>query len=105
MRAVQANHQKSSRGCDERSSMTRVDRVRALLAGQHLDAILIHNPENRTYLTGFVGSAGVALVTARGCLLLVDFRYVVQAASDAPGWEVGQVAGRATGIGRGFGLG
>jgi len=78
--------------------MTRVDRVRALLAGQHLDAILIHNPENRTYLTGFVGSAGVALVTGRETLLLVDFRYVEQAAAEAPEWEVVKVPRQATDI-------
>ena len=54
--------------------MTRVDRVRALLAGQHLDAILIHNPENRTYLTGFVGSAGFALVreTSKRVVMRLD---------------------------------
>src|SRR5437773_10848460 len=78
--------------------MTRVDRVRALLAGQRLDAIVVHNPETRTCLTGVVGSAGVALVTGRETLLLVDFRYVGQAAAEAPGWEVVQVPRQATDI-------
>src|SRR5437867_6682160 len=62
MRAVQANHQKSPRGCDERSSMTRVDRVRAFLAGQHLDPILIHHPEHRPYVRALAGAAGAGLV-------------------------------------------
>lgn len=76
--------------------MTRTDRLRALLAERQLEGILIHKPENRTYLTGFTGSAGVALVTARAALLLVDFRYVEQAAAEAPGWEVMKVAPQAT---------
>jgi len=65
--------------------MSRLDRLRTLLAEHHLDAILLHNGENRTYLTGFTGSAGVALITARESLLLVDFRYVEQAAGPPPG--------------------
>jgi len=53
-----------------------------------LDAIFIAKPENRRYLTGFAGSAGAVLVTARDALLLVDFRYVEQAAAEAPNCEV-----------------
>jgi len=71
--------------------MSRLDRLRALLPEHHIDAILIQNVENRTYLTGFTGSAGAALVTARESLLLVDFRYVEQAAAEAPGWEIVKV--------------
>jgi Xaa-Pro aminopeptidase len=71
--------------------MARIDRLRALLAPQQLDAILIAKPENRRYLTGFTGSAGAALVTAREALLLVDFRYVEQAAAEAPDCEVVRV--------------
>jgi len=78
--------------------ISRLNRLRTLLAEHHLDAILIHNGENRTYLTGFTGSAGVALVTARESLLLVDFRYVEQAAGEAPGWEVVKVPRQATEI-------
>jgi len=76
--------------------MSRVDRCRGLLAPHQLDALLIHKPENRTYLTGFTGSAGVALVTAQDALLLVDFRYIEQAAAEAPAWEVVKVARQAT---------
>ncbi len=71
--------------------MSRIARLRALLTQHHLDALLIQKTENRTYLTGFTGSAGVAVVTEREALLLVDFRYVEQASAEAPGWEVVQV--------------
>ncbi len=76
--------------------MSRVDRLRGLLVQHQLDGVLVHKPENRTYLTGFTGSAGVALVTARDALLLVDFRYTEQAAAEAPGWEVVKVSRQAT---------
>src|SRR2546426_11127957 len=78
--------------------MSRLDRLRTLLAEHHLDAILLHNRENRTYLTGFTGSAGVAVVTTRESLLLVDFRYVEQAAAEAPGWEIVKVPRQAVEI-------
>ncbi len=71
--------------------MTRVERLRALLEINRLDAVLIAKRENRQYISGFTGSAGVALVTGRGALLLVDFRYVEQAAAEASGFEVVKV--------------
>src|SRR5574337_818139 len=76
--------------------MARMDRLRTFLTPQQLDAIIITQPENRTYLTGFTGSAGAALVTAREALLLVDFRYVEQAAAEAPDWDVIRVPRQAT---------
>lgn len=76
--------------------MSRIDRLHTLLTQHQLDALLIHKPENRTYLTGFTGSAGVALITGSDALLLVDFRYVEQAAAEASGWEVVKVSRQAT---------
>lgn len=66
----------------------RLSRARALLAEHGLDALLVHQAANRTYLSGFTGSAGIVLLTAAEALLLVDFRYVDQAAGEAPGFEV-----------------
>ena len=76
--------------------MSRVDRLRDLLASQQLGALFISKAENRTYLTGFTGSAGAVFVTASEVLLLVDFRYVEQAAAEAPGCEVVRVPRQAT---------
>lgn len=67
--------------------MDRIARLRSVMAQQQLDAMLVSKAENRRYLTGFTGSAGFALVTAVEALLLVDFRYVEQAAAEAPGFE------------------
>lgn len=68
--------------------MGRIDGLRTFMAQQHVEAMLIGKAENRRHLTGFTGSAGFVLITASAALLLVDFRYVEQAAAQAPGFEV-----------------
>jgi Xaa-Pro aminopeptidase len=51
----------------------------ALLETEALDALLIISRPNIRYLTGFSGSAGVAVATKAGVLLVTDFRYEEQA--------------------------
>jgi Xaa-Pro aminopeptidase len=58
-----------------------------------VDALLVTSGENRRYVSGFTGSAGSLLVTAREALLLTDFRYVEQARGQAPGFEVVKIEG------------
>lgn len=58
-------------------------KLREQLNEQQLDAMLITNPINRRYTTGFTGSAGVALVTKSAAYLFTDFRYVEQATEQA----------------------
>lgn len=65
-----------------------LERTREYLASARADALLIARPENRRYVTGFTGSAGLALVTSSEALLAVDFRYYEQAASQAPAFRV-----------------
>jgi Xaa-Pro aminopeptidase len=60
-----------------------------------LDALLITSDDNRRYLTGFTGSAGLALVTGGAAVLLVDSRYVEQASRQAPAFETVKFEGRA----------
>ena len=67
---------------------SRLSRARSQLSERGLDALLVHNAPNRTYLTGFNGSAGIAVITPLEALLLVDSRYTEQAASQAPEFEV-----------------
>lgn len=71
--------------------MSRVEKVRAEMQRRQLDAFISLRPENRSYLTGFTGTAGMAVVTATGAYLLTDFRYVEQAQAQAPGFAVRQV--------------
>ena len=59
----------------------RLSRVRATIAAAGLDALAVTHLPNVQYLTGFTGSAGIALVLPLTCLLIVDFRYVTAARS------------------------
>ena len=59
-------------------------RAREFLGRAGVDALLIVKAENRRYVTGFTGSAGLALVTPDVTFLAVDFRYEEQAVAEAP---------------------
>ncbi|MBT9156468.1 MAG: Aminopeptidase YpdF [Firmicutes bacterium] len=61
----------------------RLAKLRASLP-EGFDAYLVAKPDNRAYLTGFTGSNGYALISRNTALLLTDFRYVEQAAIEAP---------------------
>ena len=65
----------------------RLEQLRKRIAELELDGMLITDPLNRRYLSGFSGSAGWLLVSADGTLLAVDFRYYERAAREAPDWE------------------
>jgi Xaa-Pro aminopeptidase len=72
----------------------RLDKVRTILTEQELDAILIGQPENRRYVSGFTGSAGWLLVTDDQALLATDFRYHEQVSQQAPGFELAKIVTR-----------
>ncbi|MBV9807791.1 MAG: aminopeptidase P family protein [Solirubrobacterales bacterium] len=61
---------------------TRADRLVELLAGAAADAILVTNPVNVRYLTGFTGSSAIALIGPDIRVFATDFRYVEQAAKE-----------------------
>ena len=63
---------------------------------QGVDALLISQPENRFYLSGFTGSAGYLMLTTRETILAVDFRYVEQAKRESPGFNLFEIKGRMT---------
>ncbi|RRJ66481.1 aminopeptidase P family protein [Paenibacillus oralis] len=67
---------------------TRVVRLREAMKLQNIEALLITGEVNRRYLTGFTGSSGYVLVTPEKAWLLTDFRYLTQAAEQAPGFEI-----------------
>jgi Xaa-Pro aminopeptidase len=64
----------------------RLDGLRAALQDAGLPALVVSNPLNIAYLTGFRGSAGSLVVFRDRAELLVDFRYVT-AARDAVGGD------------------
>jgi Xaa-Pro aminopeptidase len=68
----------------------RLERLRAVLGERGLDALVVTNPENRRYLTGFTGhdsgadSAGALVITHETIALITDGRYTEQAAAESP---------------------
>lgn len=66
----------------------RLARLRVLMAERQVEALLVTAAANRRYLSGFTGSAGVLFITPDDALLLTDFRYVEQAADQAPHFRV-----------------
>lgn len=66
----------------------RLQYLRVAMQASQLEALLITNPINRKYMTGFTGSAGAALVTADHAVLFTDFRYMTQAPQEAKAYEV-----------------
>ncbi|MDR3592992.1 MAG: Xaa-Pro peptidase family protein [Negativicutes bacterium] len=66
----------------------RLDRLRALLHQQDLDGVIVAKPENRLYFSGFTGSSGILLISGSQARLITDFRYIEQAAGQAPDFSV-----------------
>ncbi len=64
-------------------SASRLERLRAVLAAEGLDALIVDGAANVRYLSGYTGSNGLALVGAAGeARFLTDFRYASQAAAE-----------------------
>ena len=66
----------------------RLEKLRSVLQAEGLEALLVTNPVNRKYVSGFTGTAGFVVVTADRALLFTDFRYTTQAAEQAKGFEI-----------------
>jgi len=73
-----------------------LDRLRLSLRRKKVDALLVAQPENRRYLSGYTAadhalleSSGVLLVLRKGSsFLLTDSRYHLQAEKEAQGFDV-----------------
>lgn len=72
----------------------RIERVEALLCDRSLDAVMINNPSNRRYLSGFTAddhaadeSSGVLLITKDARLILSGATNLPWAKAEAPGFE------------------
>lgn len=58
--------------------MSRLSRLRDLLVAKHLDGLLVSDPVNVSYLTGFTGDESALLVTADDSLFITDSRFTTQ---------------------------
>jgi Xaa-Pro aminopeptidase len=61
--------------------VSRLDRARGDMRAAAVDALVVTHLPNIRYLTGFSGTAGIVVLTAGSCRLLVDFRYQAVARS------------------------
>jgi Xaa-Pro aminopeptidase len=68
--------------------VNRLTNLRQRLVEHDVDAILVSQPENRYYLSGFSGSSGYLLITAQNAILATDFRYLEQAKKQAPYYNI-----------------
>ena len=75
------------------SALDRIQRLRHRLDEAGLDAILVSQPENRLYLSGFSGSAGFLIVSRDHAFIATDFRYFEQSARQCPDYTLVKMAG------------
>ncbi len=66
----------------------RLQALRALLEEQKLDAVVVTKEVNLYYFSGFRGDDTALVITADKALLVTDNRYTVQAAQQAPLFEL-----------------
>ncbi len=68
-----------------------MDRNKRLIegfGGKKLDALLVSNEVNVTYMSGFTGDDSILLITLANKYMLTDFRYTEQAEKECPGFEI-----------------
>lgn len=78
---------------EKKPMITRLQKLRTSAAKERFDALLVSQPENRRYLSGFTGSSGWLLISKQKAILATDFRYVEQAKGESPDFEIVQTKG------------
>src|SRR5262249_18922596 len=66
---------------------SRRERLSRALKDESADALLITNPVNVTYLTGFSGDSSYVVLSAARAILVSDGRFTTQIAEECPGLE------------------
>jgi len=65
----------------------RIRRITSRLERKKLPCLLLANPSNVRYASGFTGDESLCLISPEGLYLITDFRYVEQARRDCPVFE------------------
>lgn len=68
--------------------MNRLQKFREQLNNLNLDGMIITNPQNRQYLSGFTGSSGVLLISAGQAVIVTDFRYWQQVSQEVKEFDL-----------------
>ncbi len=76
--------------------MKRLEALRGELARKwpKADALVVAGDENRRYLSGFRGDAGLLWITPTDAALITDSRFWAQAALESPDWRLVRQQGR-----------
>lgn len=72
--------------------LNRLQKLRTKIAERELDALLVSQPDNYRYLSGFTGE-GHLLISSKQAILTTDFRYVEQARNETQDFEITDVKG------------
>ncbi|AIE85532.1 M24 family metallopeptidase [Fimbriimonas ginsengisoli] len=65
-----------------------MDKLRAELAREGVEAMLVSDPTNVGWLTGFTGTFGRTIVTPKDALFVTDSRYTIQAQEEVKGMSM-----------------
>ena len=68
--------------------MSRLQKLRAELDRENLDAVLVSKPVNVRYFSGFTGDSTILIIGRRHKILVTDGRYDDQARLESPGFEI-----------------
>lgn len=68
----------------------KLTKLRELLVEKELDALFVTSGYNRRYITGFTGTAGVAIISNDDAVFITDFRYMEQAADQIKDFRIVQ---------------
>lgn len=72
-------------------SKSAINKARQLMKEQNLDGLLVTDPYNIRYLSGFTGSTAVVVITNNGQYVITDFRYIEQAAMQCQDCQVMEI--------------
>ncbi len=71
----------------------KLENIRKRFKELSIEGLLITSSYNRRYMTGFTGTAGVAIISEEKAVFITDFRYTEQAAKEIEGFEIVQHTG------------
>ncbi len=69
----------------------RIEKIREALRARGLDAIILSDPKNRHYATGFRSSAGAVYISQNEAVFYTDFRYIEAAHASVKEVEVREI--------------
>ena len=76
----------------------RLQLVREEMTHSNLDFLLVTDPSNRQWISGFTGSSGIVLISKQAAYIATDSRYWIQAQQQCPDFELVKTAGASTAV-------